>query len=76
MKLWLGVTPAKHRLKEMKHYLKILFLIPIFLVSVRLNSESFIDKLKEGDLIFQETFSEQGKAITHSYIMECPKFRA
>ncbi|EMJ94438.1 YiiX family permuted papain-like enzyme [Leptospira alstonii] len=47
----------------MKHYLKISFFIPIFLVSLRLNGGSFIDKLKEGDLIFQETFSEQGKAI-------------
>ncbi|MBM9502835.1 YiiX family permuted papain-like enzyme [Leptospira sp. 201903071] len=47
----------------MKHYLKIIFLIPIFLGSLQLNSESFLDKLKEGDLIFQETFSEQGKAI-------------
>ncbi|WP_020380584.1 YiiX family permuted papain-like enzyme [Leptospira interrogans serovar Szwajizak] len=47
----------------MKHYFEISFLISIFLVSFYLSSESPIDKIKEGDLIFQETFSEQGKAI-------------
>ncbi|EJP15921.1 hypothetical protein LEP1GSC104_0353 [Leptospira interrogans str. UI 12621] len=41
----------------MKHYFEISFLISIFLVSFHLSSES-IDKIKEGDLIFQETFSE------------------
>ncbi|KAK2617381.1 YiiX family permuted papain-like enzyme [Leptospira interrogans] len=46
----------------MKHYFEISFLISIFLVSFYLSSEP-IDKIKEGDLIFQETFSEQGKAI-------------
>ncbi|EJO78695.1 YiiX family permuted papain-like enzyme [Leptospira interrogans] len=46
----------------MKHYFEISFLISIFLVSFQLSSEP-IDKIKEGDLIFQETFSEQGKAI-------------
>ncbi|EMN61617.1 hypothetical protein LEP1GSC092_1814 [Leptospira interrogans serovar Pyrogenes str. R168] len=41
----------------MKHYFEISFLISIFLVSFHLSSEP-IDKIKEGDLIFQETFSE------------------
>ncbi|EMY78601.1 orthopoxovirus protein, PF05708 family [Leptospira weilii serovar Ranarum str. ICFT] len=42
---------------------KRLFFISIFFASFQLNAGSLFDKFKEGDLIFQETFSEQGKAI-------------
>ncbi|WP_241547995.1 YiiX family permuted papain-like enzyme [Leptospira stimsonii] len=47
----------------MRHHLKIVFGIPFILISLQLNGDSFKDRLKEGDLIFQETLSEQGKAI-------------